>query len=131
SAWRRQKAKKLFKLLLLAPQRQLHKEQVLEFLWPDKPPQAGSNNLHRTLFVLRRVLEPDLATGSDSYYISFKDDVLSLNPEAIAWVDAEEFERLIRVAGQQHDLKCYDAALQLYKGEFLPEDLYEDWAEIR
>src|SRR5262245_65035080 len=68
SAWQRQKAKKLFKILLLAPQRQLLKDRVLELLWPDKTPQAAANNLHRTLFILRRVLQPDLENEAQLLY---------------------------------------------------------------
>ncbi|MFL5807128.1 MAG: ATP-binding protein [Roseiflexaceae bacterium] len=132
SAWQRQKAKKLFKLLLLAPQRQLLKDRVLEVLWPTKPPEAAANNLHRTLFILRRVLQPNLEHAAQSPYILFKDDILTLNPATIAWVDAEAFERLIQLGRQQHhNLEHYRAALELHKGEFLPEDLYEVWAEDR
>ncbi len=131
-AWQRQKAKKLFKLLLLAPQRQLLKDRVLELLWPDKMPDAAANNLHRTLFILRRVLEPNLENAAQSPYILFKDNILTLNPATIAWVDAEAFERLLQLGRQQHhNLAHYNAALELYKGEFLPEDLYEAWAEDR
>jgi DNA-binding SARP family transcriptional activator len=132
SAWQRQKAKKLFKLLLLAPQRQLLKEQVLELLWPEKTPEAATNNLHRTLFILRRVLQPDLENAAQSPYLLFKDDCLMLNPDSIAWVDAETFERLSQLGRQeQHNPKHYRMALELYKGAFLPEDLYEDWTADR
>ena len=54
SAWKRRKAKSLFKLLLLAPQRQLLKDRVIEWLWPDQDQDRATNNLHRTLFILRR-----------------------------------------------------------------------------
>jgi DNA-binding SARP family transcriptional activator len=132
AAWQRQKAKKLFKILLLAPQRQLLKDQVLERLWPDKPLEIATNNLHRTLFVLRRVLQPDLDNATKSHYLTFNDDILILNPNSIAWVDSEAFERLIQLGRQQnHNLNHYNAALELYQGDFLPEDLYEDWAEAR
>jgi DNA-binding SARP family transcriptional activator len=132
SAWKRQKAKKLFKLLLLAPQRQLLKDQILDALWPEKTPESATNNLHRTLFILRRVLQPELENAAHSPYILFKDDTLTLNRSTIAWVDAEAFEHLIQLGRQeQHNLKHYQAALDLYKGEFLPEDLYEDWAADR
>ncbi len=132
SAWQRQKAKKLFKLLLLAPQRQILKDQVFDALWPEKTPESAANNLHRTLFILRRVLQPDLEHAAQSSYFLFKDDILALNPSIIAWVDAEAFERLSQLGRQeQHNLKRYHAALELYKGVFLPEDLYEDWTADR
>lgn len=131
-AWQRQKAKKLFKLLLLAPQRHMLKDQVLDLLWPDKPPETAANNLHRTLFTLRRVLQPDLVNAALSHYLWFKDDILALNPAAIAWVDAEHFEHLMHEARlREPDLDRYGAALALYAGDFLPEDVHEAWSESR
>ncbi len=129
SAWKRRKAKSLFKLLLLAPQGQLLKDHVFEWLWPEQNPERAANNLHRTLFILRRVLEPDLHNAADSHYIFFRDGKLILNMEAVAWLDVLEFERLIQFGSQQPDpLPHYEAARCLYQGDFLPEDLYEDWA---
>jgi DNA-binding SARP family transcriptional activator/predicted negative regulator of RcsB-dependent stress response len=129
SAWKRRKARSLFKLLLLAPQGQLLKERVLEWLWPDQNPERAANNLHRTLFILRRVLEPELVNAADSHYIFFRDGKLALNLEAIAWTDVLEFDRLIQLGRQQpNPLPHYEAARSLYQGDFLPEDLYEDWA---
>lgn len=130
SAWKRRKAKSLFKLLLLAPQRQLLKDRVIEWLWPDQDQDRATNNLHRTLFILRRVLQPNLSNASDSRYILFKDAKLTLNPAAIACVDVEEFDHLIQLGRQQdNSLSHYEAARLLYQGDFLPEDLYEDWAD--
>lgn len=129
SLWKRRKARSLFKLLLLAPQGQLLKDQVFEWLWPEQDPERAANNLHRTLFILRRVLEPDLRNAADSNYIFFRDGKLILNTDAVAWVDVLEFERLIQLGGQQpNPLPHYEAARALYHGDFLPEDLYEDWA---
>ena len=123
SAWQREKAKKLFKLLVLAPQYRLHKDRVLECLWPEKTAKAAANNLNRTLFILRRVLQPDLASARQSTAVALRDDVLALAPAAVAWVDVEAFEQLIQTGRQQsNNLEAYTAALALYKGELLPED---------
>src|SRR5712692_2741073 len=132
SAWQRQKAKKLFKLLVLAPKYRLHKDRVLECLWPEKSSETAANNLNRTLFILRRVLQPDLESASQSSYIALKDDVLTLNPSSVGWVDVEAFEQLIQLGRQQnHNLDSYNAALELYKGELLPDNVYDDWASQR
>lgn len=129
SAWKRRKAKNILKLLILAPNHQLLKDRLFEWLWPDQDPARAANNLHRTLFILRRVLQPDLSNAADSHYIAFKDEVLALNTNTIAWVDVEEFEHLVQLGRQQGDsLAHYESARALYQGEFLPEDLYEDWA---
>lgn len=129
SDWQRQKARKMFKLLLMAPQRQLPGEQVMEALWPDKTRSAAINNFHRTLFVLRRALQPGLAGGNTSNYIKYAGELLRLQPEAVAWVDIDEFQRLVsRAREARHDLGHYRAALELYTGDFMPDDPYDDWA---
>jgi DNA-binding SARP family transcriptional activator len=56
--WRRRKVRSLVKLLALAPGYRLHREQVMELLWPDADPQAALNSLHQTLYLARRILEP-------------------------------------------------------------------------
>lgn len=132
AAWKRRKAKTLFKLLLLAPNRRLLKNRVLEWLWPDHAPDSAANNLHRTVFVLRRILQPGLDNAADSAYLFFEHGALCLNPDTIASVDSEEFERQIQLGRKQGDaLSHYETARSLYQGDFLPEDRYEDWARDR
>ena len=46
STWRLRKAAGLFKLLALAPSHQLHRERVLERLWPDLEPRTATNVLN-------------------------------------------------------------------------------------
>ena len=127
ATWKRRKAKNLFKLLLLAPDYMILKDQVFEWLWPNQSPAQAANNLHYTLFILRRILQPNLTKAANSHYISLEGDRLALNPDSIAWIDIAEFERLIRLGRQRDNLADYEAARALYQGDFLPEDLYEDW----
>jgi hypothetical protein len=61
--WRLYKATVLVKLLALAPHHSLHREQVMETLWPELEPKAAANNLYRTLHAARRVLEPGSGGG--------------------------------------------------------------------
>jgi len=51
--WRRRKVALLFKCLLSAPGYRLHREQLLEWLWPEAEPEAATRNLHSTLHRLR------------------------------------------------------------------------------
>src|SRR5947209_5773716 len=57
SAWRLRKAAALVKLLALAPAHALHREQLLDALWPDLDPAAATRNLRYALHVARGVLE--------------------------------------------------------------------------
>jgi len=128
SAWRLRKARSLVKLLALAPGRRLHREQVLDTLWPDLEPAAASNNLHQALHVARRALASAGAT-SDSVYL--RDDQLGLAPAASVWIDVAAFEAAAADARRRREPAAYETALELYAGELLPEDRYEDWAAER
>src|ERR1700730_6957993 len=48
-AWRRRKPAALLKLLALAPGHRLHREQVMDRLWPELDPWAAAANLRKAL----------------------------------------------------------------------------------
>src|SRR5215213_9988555 len=57
SSWRLRKAQSLVKLLALAPGHRLHRERIMDVLWPDLDAKSQANNLHRTLHLARKVIE--------------------------------------------------------------------------
>ena len=63
-AWSRRGAASLVKLLALAEGRSLHREQVIDALWPTVPPDAALPRLHKAAHYARRALEPDDAHGT-------------------------------------------------------------------
>jgi DNA-binding SARP family transcriptional activator len=123
------KSRSLIKLLALAPNHKIHREQLMEFLWPDHDPRAAANNLHQLIYAARRVLNlsGDVAQGM----ISFKEDFLCLCPDRPVWIDVEAFESAAVRAHLHRQPEAYREALALYTGELLPEDRYEDWASSR
>src|SRR5215212_4795332 len=48
--WRLKKAAGLVKLLALAPNHLMHREQVMELLWPNLASEAAANNLRYVLY---------------------------------------------------------------------------------
>lgn len=54
--WRLNKAKTLVKLLALAPQRRLHRDQVVDILWPGAEMRAAANNFHQVVHAARSTL---------------------------------------------------------------------------
>jgi DNA-binding SARP family transcriptional activator len=129
SEWRLRKAANLVKLLALASGHRLHREQIMDHLWPDSGTRAASNSLRSTLHVARRVLASDPSVGSR--YLRSEGDSLVLCPQDDLWVDVEAFEAAALYAQRSREPGAYDAATELYVGELLPEDRYEAWAEDR
>ena len=71
--WRLRKAASLIKLLAMAEGHHLHREQIVELLWPDLAPKAASNNLHHVLHNARKILEPT-RRPSASRYLRLQDE---------------------------------------------------------
>ena len=129
SAWRFRKAASLIKLLALAPGYRLHRERVMDLLWPESDKKAASNNLRQTLHVARRTLhtDPQIASGC----LTVSGEQLVMCPHGQLWVDIDAFEEAADTARRSKDGVAYRAAIELYSGELLPEDRYEEWAESR
>ena len=127
--WRLRKSASLVKLLALAPGHRLHRDQVMDTLWADLGIRAASNNLRQTVHNARRTLGLDSAAGSR--YLASEEGSLVLRPGGGLWVDVEAFEQATRAARRSREPAAYRAALDLYAGDLLPQDRYEDWAEGR
>src|SRR5919202_264318 len=54
--WRRSRSVALIKLLALAPGYRLHREQVMDALWPELAPDAAGRNLRKAVHYARRTL---------------------------------------------------------------------------
>ena len=127
SEWRLRKAAGLLKLLALAPNYRLHREQAMVLLWPKLGARAASNNLRGVIHVVRHTLDPDPAMTSR--YLKLREEQLLLCPGGRLWVDAKAFKEAAAAARRSKDPSAYRAAIELYAGELLPEDRYEEWAE--
>jgi predicted ATPase/DNA-binding SARP family transcriptional activator len=120
-AWRLRRARTLIKLLALAPERRLHRELLVELMWPDESP--GSGSFHQVVYTARRAL------GEAGSCVAMQDGVVTLAGDV--WVDVDAFEAQAAEARVLRTVAAYRAALGLYAGELLPEDRYEEWAQNR
>ena len=128
-AWHLRKAANLVKLLALSPGHRMHREQVMGVLWPELDSRAAANNLRYVLHVARRTF--DLDPSAASRYLSLHGEQLALCPDDQLRVDVEAFEEAAAAARRSRDPAAYRTAIELYTGELLPEDRYEEWAESR
>ena len=128
-AWRLRKGPYLMQLLALAPHLRLHRDQVMEHLWPEANPASSLNSLHQVLHAARRALEPHLPRDRPSQYLRLHNDVLSLPPDAE--IDVTRFEATAGHARSVRTIAAHEAALDLYAGDLLAHDPYAEWAEPR
>jgi predicted ATPase/DNA-binding SARP family transcriptional activator len=126
--WRRRKVASLIELLAVAGGR-LHRDQVLEQLWPELTTEAAANNLYQALHYGRRLL--DSGDPTRSRLLQIQTDIVELCPAGELWIDAAAFEVAATKARVSHDLDAYRAALDLYAGDLLPDEPYEEWVTSR
>lgn len=129
AAWRRSRARGLVKLLALSRRGRMHREEVIEQFWPEQDPDAAAANLRVVLHAARQALQG--SADGEALYVLVVDDEIVLQRDGRAWVDAEEFEQSAERALRSGLVADMQTALDLYSGELLPEDRYEDWASAR
>jgi DNA-binding SARP family transcriptional activator len=128
--WQRKQAVTLLKYLVTHLGRAVHREALIECLWPDVDEIHGRERLKVTVYFLRRQLraagmhEDTLQTVGKAYLLR-RDKV---------WVDSQVFEKLIAEGSALQSQKSWDGALhsyeeaqRLYRGHYIEEDLYADW----
>lgn len=121
-AWKRRKAASLVKLVALSPGHRLHRERLVELLWPELDFRAADRNLHHTLHVTRQIFHP---YGS---VLRLEQNHVFFEPAERPWVDVDDFETVATRARHTRLPEDYRAALAAYTGDLLPDDLYEEWA---
>jgi DNA-binding SARP family transcriptional activator len=135
SAWGTHRARALLKLLLTQHGRPLHKEQIIDSLWPNSSPKIAVQSLYTAVSDLRRVLEPGLARAAASAFIRTSDGCYRFDTSSPHSYDAAEFAALVaharaeRHATPQQAAHTYARACALYAGDFLPADLYAPWSD--
>lgn len=113
-AWRRSGAATLVKLLAVTPGHRMHREQLIEVLWPELDRVAGARRLSKALYFARQALAAE--------QVRLRDELLGLEADDL-WVDADAFE----MAARRGDT---EGALALYTGDLLPENRFDQWAEV-
>jgi DNA-binding SARP family transcriptional activator len=118
------------KLLATCPGHALHREQILDALWPGVDAESTLNSFGKALHAARRAIEPELLPRQSSAYLRLTDSMVMLNTEHTV-IDADRFEYLAEDALRRRDISAYRKALAAYGGELLPEDRYADWCTVR
>ena len=130
--WRSRKARDILKVLIAARGQRVVREHLLDLFWPDDDSARSGARLSVALSTIRAVLDPDKRQPADHY----------LGTDRVsAWlrldhlpVDVELFLSTAEAALRLHATGDASAGAALaeaeamHRGEFLGEDVYEDWA---
>lgn len=131
--WRRKKARDVFKYLLLRHQQAVTFDELTDALWPDSAGKDVQNSVWNAISYIRLALEPELKPKMPSSFISFSDGSYTLDVGEKAVVDFLEFKAAIHASFAAKDdsvkLSHLEKAVELYTGEFLKEDVFEEWTD--
>jgi DNA-binding SARP family transcriptional activator len=135
--WDRNQPRHLLKAILSYKNHSIPKDVLIEHIWPETDPRSGENKLKVTLLRLRKSLEPVIDKDFDSSYIHLHDNLLSCDPELVQ-VDMSLFLSLLKKGEEKEKLgdpkaalSLYTEAIDLYQGDFLPDEHYDPWIDVK
>jgi PAS domain S-box-containing protein len=128
--WKRKQAVTLLKYLITQLGRPVHRERLLDCLWPGVDRRRGLGRLKVTMYYLRHELR---ANGMRDEVVKTIDHSYLLRRDAV-WVDVDVFERLVTEGRALQDRAQWSNALdrfaeaqRLYRGDYLEEEIFSDW----
>jgi len=122
--WESQKARLLFCCLLVTFDQWVHRQKIIEAVWPGCSPASGEKNFKTTLSRLRK----SFSGPQNLIPVLTQGEAVRLNYASIS-LDASEFRNCstqgikLLVRGEvKAARKSLEAAQDLYRGAFLPEE---------
>jgi len=134
--WPQRKTKALLKILVSERGQTFTQDQLVDLLFPELDVDKAIKSLYNRISELRHVLEPGLSRGNLSTYIlRVGKGSYAFNKDIDCWIDTEVFKIHLKDAQtfRQEDrwdeaIHEFRQAIELYQGEYLSEDRYEEWA---
>ena len=131
------KARTILKYLLAQAPRPVSRDCLMGWLWPESAPKRARWSLNSAMYAVRRLLSEGLYAYPLENLVLCEAGYYRLSPNVSVWSDVREFEtryrngRLLEEAGQASEAAAeYEAAVELYRDDYMIEDLYEDWTLI-
>lgn len=131
AAFKRHKSVDLLKLLVLKAGTPLHRDDLIEHLWPEADPDSGANRLHGVVHDLRAVIEPR-REEREWLYVLNRGDFYLFDMDAPLDLDLIQYRRCV-AQGLRESLSAADAirileeAIALYRGDLFADDPAAAW----
>jgi DNA-binding SARP family transcriptional activator len=136
SLGRNGKALTILKYLLANRGRPVSQDHLMGWLWPDSNLKKARWSLNSAIHSLRKLLGRS-PYSADVNYVLLEEGYYRLSPEVRVSTDVEEFDaryergRHLQRTGEAAQASIeYEKAIELYRGDYLVEDLYEDWTMV-
>jgi DNA-binding SARP family transcriptional activator len=130
-------AQTILKCLIINRLHPVSRDYLMGWLWPEASYKKARWSLNTSIYTLRRLLESTLPQGACKTLILQEQGHYFLAPSIQLWVDTDVFEdyymqgRCFEKKGRREEAAAeYQKAIKLYRGDYLIEDLYEDWTMI-
>ena len=132
--WKKRKARMLFTMLMIRRGQDIPREQIFEHLWPDMDEPRAKSNLYVVWSAMKSVLMGESAEkGAKCPYVESLGGVCRSVRDTVR-TDVDGFEAACaraREAESDHRrsdaLQAYRQIADIYRGDLLPGDCYEDW----
>ena len=128
-AWKREKARELFLVLLARRGHLQQKEALMDLLWPDATPQAANRDFRVALHALSEALDPERPKNALARCLERRGTAYALRRAPEIEIDVDEMERLVALGNQESRPDLWQRAVNLYQADFLEDLPYAEWAE--
>ncbi len=133
TAWKTRKTGGILKYILASAGKAVPREALAAMFWPESEAKAASTSLRAALYELRKALARfDLAFESETALLAENKNGFLVAEDTIVQTDVNDFIRLYEGYGSgklpSEEVKhALVGVTQLYKGDFLEEDPYDEW----
>lgn len=131
--WKKRKARLLFAMLVFKQGQDVPVDVIFDYLWPDKDSEKAQNNLYVIWSAMKSALLSKADRKVPLPYLEHVGGMCRMVSSLVS-VDISEFGALRseaiaaeRMGDMESALGAYERLDELYVGELLPGDLYDDW----
>jgi ATP/maltotriose-dependent transcriptional regulator MalT/DNA-binding SARP family transcriptional activator len=132
-AWTTKRAHDILCFIVSRRHRRASKDTIIDTFWGEADFDVVAKNFHPTVSHIRKALNSNQPFKQN--FVLYRDGDYLLNPDFAYSIDIEEFDRLAaegdaarRAREQDRCVARYEAAIKLYRGEFM-RGCYDEWAE--
>jgi LuxR family maltose regulon positive regulatory protein len=132
-AWTTRRARDILCFITSRRHHRASKDTIIDTFWGETDPDVVEKNFHPTVSHVRKALNSNQPLKQN--FVLYREGDYQLSPEFSYRIDIEEFDRLMaegenarRARNFEECIKAYEAAVALYRGEFM-QGSYEPWVE--